>query len=80
MVQYLIVGLIVAAAVCYSCWLLMPASWRRAGAARLAARAARNGLNAATAARLQVRLERAGACGDCASCKGCTPASSNPRG
>ncbi|HKB52376.1 MAG TPA: DUF6587 family protein [Ramlibacter sp.] len=73
MAQYLIVAVIVAAAVCYSCWLLMPASWRRAGAAKLAARATRSGLNAQTASRLRTRLERAGACGDCASCKGCAP-------
>jgi hypothetical protein len=71
MVQYLIVGLVVAAAVLYSAWTLMPLSWRRAGAQRLAARARRSGLDAGAASQLQSRLERAGACSECSSCKGC---------
>lgn len=71
MVQYLVVGMIVAAAVLYSAWTLMPAAWRRAGAAKLAARAARSGLAPQAARELQVRLERAGTCSECASCKGC---------
>jgi hypothetical protein len=69
--QYLIVALIVAAAVLYSAWTLMPASWRRAGAARVADRATRSGLHARAARELQSRLERAGSCSECASCKGC---------
>jgi hypothetical protein len=71
MTQYLIVGLIVAAAMLYSAWTFMPATWRRAGAARLAARATRSGLMAQAATTLQHRLERAGGCSDCSSCKGC---------
>lgn len=71
MTQYLIVGMIVAAAVLYSAWTLMPSAWRRAGAARLAARAASSGMDTRTAAAIQLRLERAGGCSDCASCKAC---------
>jgi hypothetical protein len=71
MTQYLLVGLIVAAAVLYSAWTFMPAAWRRACAARLAAQAARSGLAPAAATTLQLHLERAGGCSDCASCKGC---------
>jgi hypothetical protein len=73
MIQYLIVSLIVVAAACYSAWVLMPASWRRAGAAKLAAGAAQSGMDAKAARELQLRLERASGCSDCASCKGCAP-------
>jgi hypothetical protein len=72
MVQYLIVGLVVLLAALYSAWVLMPASWRRAGAAKLAARATCSGLDAQAARELQLRLERASGCSDCASCKGCS--------
>lgn len=71
MTQYLIVGMIVAAAVLYSAWTLMPSAWRRTGAARLAERAASSGMDARTATAIQLRLERAGGCSECASCKGC---------
>ncbi|HWI80755.1 DUF6587 family protein [Ramlibacter sp.] len=71
MTQTIIVALIVAAAVLYTVWTLMPAGWRRAGAARLAQQAARSGMEAETAREWQVRLERAGGCSECASCKGC---------
>lgn len=74
MIQSFIVAAIVALAVLYSAWLLMPASWRRAGAARLARRAARSGLDAQRARALQERLEHASGCGECSSCKGCGPA------
>ncbi|HEY0887297.1 MAG TPA: DUF6587 family protein [Ramlibacter sp.] len=76
MTQLLIAFFVVAAALAYSAWVLMPASWRRAGAARLARRAARSGLAQERARAIQVRLERAGGCGECSSCKGC--ASSQP--
>jgi alkylhydroperoxidase family enzyme len=79
MTQYLIVGMIVAAAVLYSAWTLMPSAWRRAGAARLAARAANSGMDARTAAAIQLRLERTGGCSDCASCKGCAKGTTPPR-
>jgi alkylhydroperoxidase family enzyme len=79
MTQYLIVGMIVAAAVLYSAWTLMPSAWRRAGAARLAARAANSGMDARTATAIQLRLERAGGCSDCASCKGCAKGTTPPR-
>jgi len=71
MAQLLIAAFIVAAAIGYSAWVLMPASWRRAGAARLARGAARSGVAQEHARALQTRLERAGGCSDCASCKGC---------
>ena len=71
MTQLLIVAFIVAAALAYSAWVLMPAAWRRAGAARLARGVARSGVAQERARALQARLERAGGCGDCASCKGC---------
>jgi CBS domain containing-hemolysin-like protein len=76
MAQFLIAALIVAAALAYCAWVLMPASWRRAAAARVTRRAARAGLAQEHARAMQARLERAGACGECASCKGC--ASSQP--
>ena len=79
MIQSVIVALIVLAAVVYSAWLLMPASWRRAGAARLADRAARSGLAASRARELQSRLERASGCGECSSCKGCAGAAGTPQ-
>ncbi len=71
MTQFVIVALIVAAALAYSAWVLMPASWRAAGAARLARGAARSGVAPQQALALQARLERAGGCSECASCKGC---------
>ena len=82
MVQYIVVGIIVALAACSSVWMLMPAAWRRAAAANLASRATRGGVRPQTVMRLQVRLERAGSCSDCSSCKGCASprsASNAPR-
>lgn len=76
MTELLIVAFLVAAATAYSAWAFMPASWRRAGAARLARRAARAGVAPERTLVLQARLERAGGCSDCGSCKGC--ASSPP--
>jgi hypothetical protein len=74
MIQSLIAGVMVIAALLYSAWVFMPAAWRRAGAARLARQAGRSGMQAQAARQLQSRLERASACGECASCKGCQPA------
>ena len=69
--QHLIVGLLVAAALLYSVWALMPAGVRRAAATRLASLAQRSGMGAPKAQRLQAKLETAGACSECAQCKGC---------
>lgn len=74
MTELLIVALAVAAAAAYSAWTFMPASWRRAGAARLVRRAAQAGLAPERSVALRTRLERAGACSDCGSCKGCASA------
>lgn len=79
MTQFLIVAFVVAAAVAYSTWVLMPASWRRAAAARLARQARRSGVAARHATVMQARLERAGGCSECASCKGCASPSPVPR-
>lgn len=79
MTQFVIAAFIVAAAIGYSAWLLMPASWRRAAAARLARGAARSGLGQERARALQERLGRTGGCSDCASCKGCASSSSAGR-
>jgi len=81
MIQHLIVAFAVIAAALYSAWIVMPAGWRRAAAARLARQANRSGLNREAAHELQRRLESTSACGDCASCKGCAsrPASSATR-
>lgn len=79
MTQFLIVAFIVAAAVAYSTWVLMPASWRRAAATHLARQASRAGIAPGHAIVLQARLERAGGCSECASCKGCAPPPPEPR-
>ncbi len=71
MLQYLIVGLIVAAAIAYSVWAVLPAGLRGTAAARLARLAMRSGVGEAGAQRLQSRLAKAGACSECAQCKGC---------
>lgn len=72
MIQYLIVGVIVALACLSSAWMLMPSGWRRAAAAKLAVRAVRSGVHAHTVIRIQSRLEGAGSCSDCSSCRGCS--------
>lgn len=74
--QLLIAAFIVAAALAYSVWVLMPASWRRATSAWFARHAARSGLAQDRTLAIQAKLERASACSECASCKGC--ASSSP--
>ena len=71
MLQSLVVGLIVGAALLYSVWALMPASTRGPAAARLARLARRSGLGEPRAQRLRMKLETAGSCSECAQCKGC---------
>lgn len=72
MLQSLVVGLIVGAALLYSVWALMPASTRGLAAARLAGWATRSGMAERKARRLQSTLAGAGSCSECAQCKGCT--------
>lgn len=69
--ETLLVGLIVATAVLYSGWSLLPAGLRRSAARRLGAQARRWGAGEAEAARLQAALSASGGCSDCSSCKGC---------
>lgn len=74
MLQSVIVALIVGVAVVYSAWVLLPATVRATGAARLARWAAHFGVGASQAQRLQSTLTRAGSCSECARCKGCASA------
>lgn len=71
MLQYLIVGLIVGAALLYSVWVFLPAAVRGLAAARLARLATRSGMGEGKAQRLRAKLATAGACSECAQCKGC---------
>jgi len=71
MLQYLIVGLIVGAALLYSVWVFLPAAVRGLAAARLARLATRSGMAEGKAQRLRAKLASAGACSECAQCKGC---------
>jgi hypothetical protein len=71
MLQQLIVGLIVSAAIGYSVWAVLPAGLRGSAAARLARLALRAGIGEAGARSLQSRLDKAGSCSECARCKGC---------
>ncbi|MFC5607335.1 DUF6587 family protein [Variovorax soli] len=67
--QEIIVALIVASAVLYLAWRWMPASWRRALAARLAAGGQRAGLvNEEGAQKLASSLAKSSGCGACDSC------------
>jgi len=67
--QEIIVALIVAFAVLYLAWRWMPAPWRRALAARLAAGGQRAGLvNEEGAGKLAASLGKASGCGACDSC------------
>jgi hypothetical protein len=72
MTQEIIVGLIVALAAFYALWRWMPAPWRRAAAARLAAGTQRAGLvDAERAQQLAASLAKASGCGACDSCGSC---------
>ncbi|MET0349181.1 MAG: DUF6587 family protein [Rhizobacter sp.] len=66
--QDLLVGLIVAACAVYAAWVLMPASWRRRAAARLAG----GPLPSALRARFQRLAKSAPGCG-CDGCDAGTP-------
>jgi hypothetical protein len=70
--QQLIVFAIVALAAVYAAWHWMPAGWRRALAARLAAGSRRAGLvDAERADWLAASLARSAGCGSCDSCGAC---------
>jgi hypothetical protein len=78
MLQYLIVGLIVGAALFYSVWVFLPAAVRGLAAARLARGAAHLGMTERKAQRLQSTLASAGACSECSQCKGCPTGKPQP--
>lgn len=78
MTQYLVIAAIVLWAVLYSAWSLVPAAWRQAAAARLAAWAGRAGLGRERTRSLQATLARGGGCSACASCKGCAKPDAEP--
>lgn len=78
MLQYLIVAMIVGAALAYSVWALLPAGLRGSAAARLAGWAARSGLAEPKAQRLQSTLAKAGTCSECSQCKGCAGSQAQP--
>lgn len=72
MTQNLIVGLIVALAAVYAVWRWMPAPWRRAAAARVAAGSHKAGLvDAQRAQALAASLAKSSGCGSCDSCGSC---------
>ena len=79
MLQYLIVAMIVGAALAYSAWALLPASLRGLAAARLARLAARSGMAETQAQRLQATLTSAGTCSECSQCKGCPTGKPQPQ-
>lgn len=79
--QTLLVGLIVAVAVLFAGWHLMPASCRSQLARTLARRSRQAGLLDATQAdRLQQQLARRPGCGSCEGCQGCGPQTGTPPG
>jgi hypothetical protein len=69
--QHLLVFVIVATAAAYALLKFMPASARKAVAARVASWAARSGLSDVFARRVEAKLASGGACGSCDSCKAC---------
>ena len=71
--QHWIVGIVVAWAVAYSGWALLPAGLRRRAASRLSGRIARWGVSAARAQRVERALSSSGGCSTCADCAGCAP-------
>ncbi|VTU34939.1 DUF6587 family protein [Variovorax sp. PBL-E5] len=76
MTQEIVVALIVALAALYAVWRWMPAPWRRAAAAGLAAGSQRAGLvDAQRAEALAASLAKSSGCGACDSCGACTPKS-----
>lgn len=75
MTQQIIVALIVALAAVYAVWRWMPANWRRAAAAGVAAGSRRAGLvDAERAGRLEASLAKTSGCGSCDTCGSCSTA------
>jgi len=80
MTQQIMVALIVALAAFYAVWRWMPASWRRAAAAKVAAGSHRAGLvDADRAQQLAASLGKTSGCGSCESCGSCSPAGAKAR-
>ncbi|HMA10190.1 MAG TPA: DUF6587 family protein [Ramlibacter sp.] len=78
MLQYLIVALVVGAALAYSVWVFLPAGVRGSAAVWLAGWAARSGMGEKKAQRLLSTLATAGSCSECAQCKGCATGKPQP--
>jgi hypothetical protein len=75
MTQQIIVALIVALAAVYAVWRWMPANWRRAAAAKVAAGSHRAGLvDADRAQQLAASLGKTSGCGSCETCGSCSTA------
>jgi type II secretory pathway pseudopilin PulG len=72
MTQEIIVALIVGLAAAYAVWRWMPADWRRAAAAGVAAGSQRAGLlDAQRAEKLAASLGKTSGCGSCETCGSC---------
>lgn len=79
MTQQIIVALIVALAAVYAVWRWMPANWRRAAAAKVAAGSHRAGLvDADRAQQLAASLGKTSGCGSCETCGSCSAAGAKP--
>jgi hypothetical protein len=75
MTQQIVVALIVALAAIYAVWRWMPANWRRAAAAKVAAGSQRAGLvDAERAQQLAASLGKTSGCGSCETCGSCSTA------
>jgi len=75
MTQQIVVALIVALAAIYAVWRWMPANWRRAAAAKVAAGSQRAGLvDAERAQQLAASLGKTSGCGSCETCGSCSSA------
>jgi len=80
MTQQIIVALIVALAAVYAVWRWMPAKWRRAAAAKVAAGSHRAGLvDADRAQQLAASLGKTSGCGSCETCGSCSTAGAEAR-
>ena len=84
MTQEIIVALIVGLAALYAVWRWMPAGWRRAAAAGVAAGSQRAGLlDAQRAGKLAASLGKTSGCGSCETCGSCATgngAKAEPKG
>lgn len=69
--QGAIVAMVVAFAMIYASIKFMPATYRRALAARAASLVARWGVSEINARRVEAKLASGGACGSCETCKAC---------